>query len=751
MNTQTISCPSCGHQNPNTSNFCTACGGKLKKKADPLIGKTINNRFRIEKRVCSETLYIVYRAVHLKSGKQVLLKIFKQTVIRKTSLLTHLKETGAHLKALSHTNIARIYDIGPVGSSYYIAQQYISGVTLRELIAKKGTLSHKAACTIAAQLASGLEAAHTAGTVHGALKLSNIIIDKDGCVFLTDFGLAGLEAEADITGRTAEYLSPEQAAGETYDGRTDIYTLGIILYELLTGHSPFRSNDWNTTISYIHHRKPTPIEQVRPDLPAALVSLIRRATSRDRLQRYRSMQDMVIALAEAAKAPVRTVGPSRAAAAAEVAAAPMMFSDAVSPSTTTSTTVMSSPVDNTPASTIITSSNSSTYTSSGPPLISKVPSWLFLSITVFIIFAIGYGSVKMCGGPAVPLDTTGSYKEEGTLSGTDDAYEFTIDAGLDDYVEVYFTWPKGLADIWVEVVGEDGYTVLGDFDLDEGEIIQLMGGGVFYLTVYSRDGAATWSAEYTLGEDPYYDPFSGYDSPFDDYGNFGSITPPADPGSYRESGYLTGTGDAHDFTLNAGSDTYVEVFFSWPRGMADFWVKVVGEDGYTILGDFDLDDGEIIQLMGGGTFYLTVYSKSGEGDWSAEYSVGEDPYYDPYYGSEPPSDNFGRYDGGYDTITPPGDVGSHTESGSFIATGDSYKFTVNAGTDDFVEVVFSWPRGRADIWVEVVGEDGYTVLGDFDLDNGEIIQLMGGGTFYLTVYSQKGGGDWSAEYTIDGG
>ena len=623
MSTQIVSCPACGHQNPPASKFCASCGGKLERKTDPLIGRTINSRFRVEKRVASGTLTTDYLATHLKSEKQVLLKIFKQKVIRNTSLLTILQENNARLKALSHTNIARIYDIAPAGNSYYIAQQYISGVTLKDLIAKKGTLSHKAACTIAVQLASGLEAAHNAGIVHGAMKPSNIIIDKDGRVFLTDFGLAGIEAEADIPGRTAEYLSPEQAANETYDGRADIYSLGLILYELLTGHSPFRSNDWNTTISYILHRKPTPIEQVRPDLPATIVSLIRRAITRDRLQRYRSMHDMTIALTEAAKAPIRKVGPSRAAAAAGAAAAPMTPISTVAPSTTTPSTVMPSPVNTIPASTIITSTGSGSYGSPAPSMISKIPAWLILSATVSIIFFIGFVSVKMCGGPAVPLSTTGSFEEKGTLSGTGDSYDFTIDAGFDDYVEVYFAWPREEADVWVKVVGEDGYTLLGDFDLDEGEIIQLMGGGVFYLTVYSNDGAATWSANYTLGDDPYYDPFSGYETPFDDYGDYGNITP-ADPGRYTENGYLTGSGDSNRFTLNAGYDNYVEVLFVYPRGGADFWVKVEGEDGSTILGDFDLDNGEIIQLMGGSTFYLTIYSKMGGGDWSAEYEIDND-------------------------------------------------------------------------------------------------------------------------------
>jgi len=637
MNPQTIPCPSCGHQNPPASKFCAACGGKIEKKTDPLIGRTINNRFRVDKRISSGNLSIDYLATHLKSGKKVFLKIFKQKVLSSTSLSTTLKENGALLKSLSHANITRIYDIGSVGKSYYIARQYVPGITLKDLIAKKGTLSHKVACTIAAQLASGLEAAHTAGVIHGSMKTSNIIIDNNGRVFLTDLGLAGIETEADFPGRTAEYLSPEQAAGETYDGRTDIYSLGMILYELLTGHSPFRSNNWETTISYILHRKPTPIEQIRPDLPAAIVSLIRRSTARDRLQRYRSMNDFAMALKEAAKAETRKIGPTKAAITAGAVTTPLTQPTATSPYGTTlstgessTTTPPSSPIDTVPASTVITSTGSTSYTPPSIPSIPKLPSWLILSITVSIIFLIGYGSVKMCGGPVTPLTTTGYFFEEGTLSGTGDEYDFTIDAGPYQYIEVYFTWPRGLADVWVKVVGEDGFTVLGDFDLDEGEIIQLMGGGVFYLTVYSKDGAATWSAEYVVGDDVYSDPFSTFEPPSGDTGGFGDITP-SNPGMYNEGGYLMDIGDSYSFTLNAGYDTYVEVYFTYPRGSADFWVEVVGEDGYTVLGDFDLDEGEIIQLMGGSTFYLTIYSQGGGGSWSAEYVIDNEGLdYSPY-------------------------------------------------------------------------------------------------------------------------
>jgi hypothetical protein len=99
----------------------------------------------------------------------------------------------------------------------------------------------------------------------------------------------------------------------------------------------------------------------------------------------------------------------------------------------------------------------------------------------------------------------------------------------------------------------------------------------------------------------------------------GPQTGPTAPGSHYEGGYLAGPGASYTFVVNAGNNTYIEVPFTYPVGSVDFWVKVVGQDGYTVLGDFDLDNGEIIQLSGGGTFYVTVYSKMGAGNWSATY------------------------------------------------------------------------------------------------------------------------------------
>ena len=185
-----------------------------------------------------------------------------------------------------------------------------------------------------------------------------------------------------------------------------------------------------------------------------------------------------------------------------------------------------------------------------------------------------------------------------------------------------------------------------------------------------------------------------------------------------ESGYLNGPGSTYSFTVNAGSQNQVDVVFDYPYGSVDFWVKVVGEDGYSVLGDFDLDNGETIQLLGGGTFYLTVYSRMGAGYWSAEY----------YFGG-----------GGGGNCNTSG----NSAWGSLYGPGDACSWSIYSSINT-LNVTFSYPKGSVDYWVEVVGQDGYTVLGNFDLDNGEIIQLMGGGTFYLTIYSNYGSGNWSA-------
>jgi len=160
-----------------------------------------------------------------------------------------------------------------------------------------------------------------------------------------------------------------------------------------------------------------------------------------------------------------------------------------------------------------------------------------------------------------------------------------------------------------------------------------------------------------------------------------------------------------------------------PKGAADFWVQVVGQDGRTVLGNFDLDNGEIIQLSGGGTFYLTVYSNRGAGNWSASYALSGG-------GGSGPSDRV--------TYTPTRQTG--------VSWVRGFVQLVDLCAKQLRRVPFTYPKGSVDFWVEVIGQDGRTVLGNFDLDNGEIIQLSGGGTFYLTIYSNRGAGNWTCSW-----
>jgi hypothetical protein len=201
----------------------------------------------------------------------------------------------------------------------------------------------------------------------------------------------------------------------------------------------------------------------------------------------------------------------------------------------------------------------------------------------------------------VPGSTDGSFNQNGYLNGTGASYTFSLDAGTDDFVELPFVYPEGSVDFWVKVVGEDGVKVLGDFDLDNGEIIQLKGGRVFFLTIYSKAGAGAWSTSYTIGDTAPVAPAS----------------PTCNTSGNSAYGYLPVNGSCTFIVYS--STGYIEVPFTYPEGYGKFWVKVVDPDNGSVLGNFDLDNGEIIKLTGEGSFSLTITANSGSGNWSAAW------------------------------------------------------------------------------------------------------------------------------------
>lgn len=212
-----------------------------------------------------------------------------------------------------------------------------------------------------------------------------------------------------------------------------------------------------------------------------------------------------------------------------------------------------------------------------------------------------------------------------------------------------------------------------------------------------------------------------------------ALTPAKTEGPIIVKGYLKGLGDSFTFEVAAGDIDELRVSFAIPGESADFWVKITGEDGKTLLDDIKLRKGYDIVLLNGGTFHLTVYSKAGEGNWSATYALLSD-----------------------DAVSEAPGLGSDSKcvimessaSGSLNGPGESCEIPVVV--DDLLEVTFIYPEDSADFWVEVTGPDGETAVGDYDLSENKIVTLNGAvngkGTFKLTIYSNYGSGNWSATW-----
>ncbi len=321
-----------------------------------------------------------------------------------------------------------------------------------------------------------------------------------------------------------------------------------------------------------------------------------------------------------------------------------------------------------------------------------------------------------------PPPNSGEVTINGMLSGPGDTHVFRVPA-QSSYVEVAFYYPKETMSLSVRVVGNDKRTILGQYDLDKGEIIELYGGGTFYLTVYPTRGSGGFIAKFNPAGSPI-------------------------PRSYIiAEGDLTEGTDKKEFPFEAKTDG-ISIYFDSPTKGADIWAKVVAEDGRKVLGDFDLKKEKIIDLNKKGHYLITIYSRAGAGSFTAFY-FGGPPTETVALGTSPSDEETPaaplapKFPPFPDMTTLP--PGTSLEKGYLSGAGDFKTFIVNAQVD-YIEVTFSYPKGTADFWVRVIGEDGVEILGDFDLKNGEIIQLMGGGTYYLKVYSKEGAGNWSAVY-----
>jgi eukaryotic-like serine/threonine-protein kinase len=278
-------------------------------KASALVGKVIAH-YRIESLIGVGGMGEVYLAGDERLGRKAALKLLPDSLTIDETQLSRFKNEARSASALNHPNILTVYEIGAEGNRQFIATEFIEGMTLRASIAR-GRINPHAALEIAVQVASALTAAHEAGVVHRDIKPENIMLRPDGYVKVLDFGIAKLteqrlashdhavEATAMLQTRaglvlgTARYMSPEQARGQKVDARTDIWSLGVVLYEMVGGIPPFRGETPSDCIAAILTTEPPPLSGVLPDVPLKLESILQKALRKNSDERYQTIEEML--------------------------------------------------------------------------------------------------------------------------------------------------------------------------------------------------------------------------------------------------------------------------------------------------------------------------------------------------------------------------------------------------------------------------------------------------------------------------
>ena len=259
-------------------------------------GVMLAERYEILGRIGSGGMADVYKALDQKLNRYVAVKVMKPEFQSDSTFISKFRREAQAAAGLANPNIVNVYDVGEDEGSYYIVMELVEGITLKEYIAKKGKLSVREATSIAIQVAMGLAAAHDQGIVHRDVKPQNISISTDGKVKVTDFGIARAASSNTISANamgSVHYSSPEQVRGGYSDERSDIYSLGITLYEMITGHVPF---DGETTVAIaIKHLQDEmePPSSYTPDLPYSLEQIIYKCTQKSVDRRYQSMNDVI--------------------------------------------------------------------------------------------------------------------------------------------------------------------------------------------------------------------------------------------------------------------------------------------------------------------------------------------------------------------------------------------------------------------------------------------------------------------------
>ena len=312
-----MKCPKCQFENPVESGFCSKCGTSIKslsadfpgsptetlqtpvKELTP--GSTFAARYQIIEELGKGGMGKVYKVFDTKIKEKIALKLIKPEITADKETIERFRNELRLARKIRHKKVCQMFDLGEAGETHYLTMEYVPGEDLKNMIRMSRTMSVGAAVNIARQISEGLAEAHRLGVVHRDLKPGNIMIDREGDVRIMDFGVARTLREKGVTGAgmivgTPEYMSPEQVEGQEVDEQSDIYSLGIILYEMVTGRRPFEGN---TALSVALKQKtetPRNPRELNARIPEALNRLILKCLEKDKRKRYAAAEEILAEL-----------------------------------------------------------------------------------------------------------------------------------------------------------------------------------------------------------------------------------------------------------------------------------------------------------------------------------------------------------------------------------------------------------------------------------------------------------------------